>query len=56
MILLCSAGFAGQNKVVSTSHLIHCLGQHVNEKMEVQILRPSAGRKTLQIHVAEALQ
>ena len=53
---LCCAGFAGQDKTLSTSHLIQCLSQHVNDKMEVQILRPSVGKKVLQIHVSEALQ
>lgn len=50
------AGFAGQSYDLSTNHLIHCLSQHVNESMDVEIIRPDAGTLALQIRASEALQ
>ena len=49
-------GFAGQSENLSTNHLIQCLSQHVNEMMEVKVVRPDAGTLTLKIKVSEALQ
>ena len=50
------AGFAGQSSDLSTTRLIQCLSQHVDQKMEMKVLRPGAGSMTLQVDVSEALQ
>lgn len=50
------AGFAGQSNNLSTNHLIQCLSQHVNELMDVRVIRPDAGTLTLKVKVSEALQ
>lgn len=49
-------GFAGQSNNLSTNHLIQCLSQHVNELMDVRVIRPDAGTLTLKVKVSEALQ
>lgn len=50
------AGFAGQSSNLSTNHLIQCLSRHVDQTMEMQVLRPDVGTINLQVNVSEAMQ
>lgn len=49
-------GFAGQSSNLSTNHLIQCLSRHVDQTMEMRVLRPDVGTVNLQVNVSEALQ